>query len=90
MLSIIVKKNAELIDESGKAVHYEYKLIEHNGIYNIVCINNSSFTEEVYTGVSDDKEVAVKVFNLICKESVAPEHLNCIIDDILSEICYGI
>lgn len=86
MLSIIVKKNAELTDEAGRYLCYEYALIENNNVFSIACTNIPQGEAEVYTGVTDNREDALKILEILYENRVAPSYLDCVIDDILWEM----
>ena len=86
MLSIIVKKYAELIDETGEYLCYEYALMENNGVFSIACTNIPLGEAEVYTGVTDNRADALRILEMLYENEVAPCHLDCIIDEILWEM----
>lgn len=78
MLSIIVKKTAELTDESGKYLCYEYVLIERDNVFDIVCTDITHGEAEVYTGVTDNRATALKILDILFENKVSPLHLDCI------------
>ena len=86
MLSIIVKKTAELTDESGKYLCYEYVLIERDNVFDIICTDITHGETEVYTGVTDNRATALKILDILFENKVSPLHLDCIIDGILAEM----
>lgn len=86
MLSIILKKTARLTDEAGRYLCYEYILIERNNVFDIVCTDVTHGKAEVYTGVTDKKETALKILDILYENQVSPLHLDCITDDILAEM----
>ena len=86
MFYIRAEKDARLVSELGDPLFYRYMLICNMGVYNILCISVNDGTGKIYRGVSEDESTALRVFDIVYNNGVAPEHLDCIIDDILGEM----
>ena len=79
---VINLKNPDLNGESFSLFFTLFESITKNGkVYDIEC--HTEKTSDLYEGVTDNPEKARDIFEKIVKGAVMPQHLICIIDEML-------
>ena len=91
MQTIILDIVKTYTDENETDQHIEYILINRNtsigNVFDISCtrLNDVQTNTEIYDGVTQSREIAIDIFNMLVNNLVAPEHLIDIIDDLSDE-----
>lgn len=87
MNNAILTTTKSYLDENNISTKLCYRLLSRSTpigtVYDIACkrIAQNSEQSEIYTGVTQNHSTALKIFNILSDNLVAPEHLICIIDE---------
>ncbi len=88
MQNTILNTTKSYIDENNIRKKLNYSLLSRSTsigtVYDIACKRIAQSTEQcqIYKGVTQNYSTAVKIFSIISRNLVSPEHLICIIDDL--------
>ncbi len=80
-MNILKTYRTTVIDEENIAQSLVIRLFSNDGIYGCGCSLEPAGQAAEDTNVTDDIEIAERIFDILCAESVLPLELYAVLDD---------